>query len=129
VSLPCPKQFLVLALYQWFLGHHIDYYVKKLDARAEIYANSMKYLTYLDYSTLRATGKTIEAKVNEIKKEKEIMSQKYEQEMEAMREQVTSLESQLQLVISTNTKSDGTVRNKLAKQLVKNGIFKPEPRN
>jgi hypothetical protein len=87
----------------------------------------MKYLTYLDYSTLHATGKTIEAKVNEIKKEKEIMSQKYEQEMKAMREQMTSLGSELQLLVTTMANSDSVVRNKLAKQLIKNGIFKPDP--
>ncbi len=113
---------------EWFLGHKRNtYYSSKPAKRAEIYANSMKYLTYLDYSTLHATGKTIESKVNEIKKEKEIMSQKHEQEMEVMREQIATMGSQLQLLVTTMASSDPAVRNKLAKQLVKNGIFKPDP--
>lgn len=114
---------------EWFLGHNkSSYYVSKPEVRAEIYSSKCdKYLTFLDYSTLQADGKTIEAKVNEIKKEKEIMSQKHEQEMEVMQEQITAMGSQLQLVISTITKSDPAVRNNLAKQLVKNGIFKPDP--
>jgi hypothetical protein len=77
---------------------------------------------------LKAAGKTIEAKVNEIKKEKEIESQKHEQEMKAMQEQVTSLGSQLQLLFTTVASSDSAIRNKLAKQLVKNGVFKPDPK-
>lgn len=115
---------------EWFLGHNKStYYVSKPEVRAEIYASKCdKYFTFLDYSTLQADGKTMEAKINEIKKEKEIMSQKHEQEMKEMREQVRSVGSQLQLVISTITKSDGGVRNKLAKQLVKSGVFKPDPR-
>jgi integrase len=114
---------------EWILGHNkSSYYVIKPEVRAEIYSSKCdKYLTFLDYSMLKAAGKTIEAKVNEIKKEKEIESQKHEQEMKAMQEQVTSLGSQLQLVISTITKSDPAVRNKLAKQLVKSGVFKPDP--
>ena len=38
----------------------------------------------------------------------------------------SSLGSQLQLVISAITNSDDDVRNKLAKQLIKNGIFRPD---
>lgn len=116
---------------EWFLGHiKSSYYVKKPEARALIYKeHCMRYLTFLDYSTLKATGKTIESKVNEIKKEKEIMSQKHEQEMEVMREQIATMGSQLQLLVTTMASSDPAVRNKLAKQLVKNGIFKPDPPN
>jgi hypothetical protein len=47
--------------------------------------------------------------------------------MKTMREQMTSLGSELQLVITAITNSDGDVRNKLAKPLIKNGIFKPYP--
>lgn len=42
-------------------------------------------------------------------------------------EQVKSLGSQLQSVISILADSDDDVRNKIAKQLIKNGIFKSEP--
>ena len=57
---------------EWFLGHNKSpYYTKKEHERREIYATKcMKYLTFLDYTTLEATGKNIEAKLTE--KEKEI---------------------------------------------------------
>jgi hypothetical protein len=46
------------------LGHNKSpYYTRKEPERREIYASKcMKYLTFLDYSTLEATGKNIEAK-------------------------------------------------------------------
>jgi integrase len=57
---------------EWFLGHSKSpYYTLKESERREIYAiKCMKYLTFLDYTTLEATGKNIEAKLSE--KEKEI---------------------------------------------------------
>jgi integrase len=45
---------------------------------------------------------------------------------EKVNELESSLGSQLQLVISAITNSDDIVRNKLAKQLIKNGVFKPD---
>jgi integrase len=78
---------------EWFLGHRKNtYYVSKPAVRAEIYATKiMKYLTYLDYSTLKATGKTMEAKISEMEREKQMLSQKYEQEMKAMQEQIDNI--------------------------------------
>ena len=58
---------------EWFLGHsRIKNITHFKDAnKREIYASKvMKYLTFLDYTTLEATGKDIEAKLSE--KEKEI---------------------------------------------------------
>jgi hypothetical protein len=57
---------------EWFLGHNKSpYYTKKEPERRESYATKcMKYLTFLDYTTLESTGKNIEAKLSE--KEKEI---------------------------------------------------------
>jgi hypothetical protein len=57
---------------EWFLGYSKSpYYTKKEPQRREIYATKcMKYLTFLDYTTLESTGKNIEAKLSE--KEKEI---------------------------------------------------------
>jgi len=54
---------------EWFLGHNKSpYYTKKETERREIYASKcMKYLTFLDYSTLETTGKNIEAKLSERK--------------------------------------------------------------
>jgi integrase len=59
---------------EWFLGHSKSpYYTKKEPERRQIYATKcMKYLTFLDYTMIEATGKNIEAKLSE--KEKEIES-------------------------------------------------------
>lgn len=61
---------------EWFLGHSKSpYWTLKEEQRREFYASKcMKYLTFLDYSTLEATGRSIEAKLFE--KEKEIMNLK-----------------------------------------------------
>jgi integrase len=52
---------------EWFLGHNKSpYYTKKEPERREIYATKcMKYLTFLDYTTLEARGKSIEANLQE----------------------------------------------------------------
>jgi integrase len=57
---------------EWFLGHSKSpYWTKKESERREIYATKcMKYLTFLDYTTLEARGKSIEANLQE--KEREI---------------------------------------------------------
>jgi hypothetical protein len=57
---------------EWFLGHNKSpYYTKKEPERCEIYATKcMKYLTFLDYTTLEAIGKSIEANLQE--KDREI---------------------------------------------------------
>jgi integrase len=75
---------------EWFLGHQKNsYYVNKPSVRAEIYATKvMKYLTFLDYSTLQATGRTMEAKIKELEKENQLMGQKHEKEMKAVHEQM-----------------------------------------
>jgi integrase len=57
---------------EWFLGHSKSpYYTKKEPEKRELYATKcMKYLTFLDYTTLEATGKSIEAKI--LEKDKQI---------------------------------------------------------
>jgi integrase len=52
---------------EWFLGHNKSpYSTKKEPERREIYATKcMKYLTFLDYTTLEARGKSIEANLRE----------------------------------------------------------------
>jgi integrase len=67
---------------EWFLGHNKSpYYTKKELERREIYATKcMKYLTFLDYSTLEATGKNIEAKLSEKEKEIDVL-RKHQEEM------------------------------------------------
>jgi integrase len=52
---------------EWFLGHKKNtYYATKPAQRAALYKNKcMKYLTFLDYNVLAATGKNIEVKLEE----------------------------------------------------------------
>jgi integrase len=89
---------------EWFLGHYKSpYYTKKEPERREIYATKcMKYLTFLDYTTLEARGKSIEA--NLIEKDREItgLKEKYEQDMKAIREEMNHQFSQIMLLIQQN---------------------------
>ena len=57
---------------EWFLGHNKSpYYTLKQEQRREIYLHQcMKWLTFLDFSSLQKTTKNIEFKLEE--KEKEI---------------------------------------------------------
>ena len=63
---------------EWFLGHSKSpYYTKKEPDRRQIYATKcMKYLTFLNYSTLEATGKNIESKLSEKDNEIKLLRQK-----------------------------------------------------
>jgi integrase len=63
---------------EWFLGRNKSpYYTKKEPERREIYATKcMKYLTFLDYTTLEATGKNIEAKLSEKETEIQLLRQR-----------------------------------------------------
>jgi hypothetical protein len=63
---------------EWFLGHSKSpYYTKKEPERRELYATKcMKYLTFLDYTTLEATGKNIEARLSEKDKEIQLLRQR-----------------------------------------------------
>jgi hypothetical protein len=66
---------------EWFLGHNKSpYYTKKEPERREIYATKcMKYLTFLDYTTFEATGKSIELKLSEKDKQIEELVKKQQQ--------------------------------------------------
>jgi hypothetical protein len=88
---------------EWFLGHSKSpYYIIKESEKREIYTNKcMKYLTFLDYSTLEATGKNIEAKLSE--KEKEIQLLKQYQEirddaMSSLSDQVAKLMQEIAIM-------------------------------
>jgi integrase len=82
---------------EWFLGHNKSpYYTKKELERREIYATKcMKYLTFLDYTTLEATGKNIEAKLTE--KEREIQLLRLRDSMNT--DAIANLSDQLAKVI------------------------------
>jgi integrase len=87
---------------EWFLGHRKNsYYVNKPEVRAEIYATKcMQHLTFLDYAVLKATGRNIEARIEQVEKEKQIMSQKYEE----LREQTDRKINAMMMMIQKNPK-------------------------
>jgi integrase len=86
---------------EWFLGHSKSpYYTLKESERREIYATKcMKYLIFLDYQMLEATGKNIEAKLSE--KENEIQFLRKHQEIRddalaSLFDQVTKLTQEME---------------------------------
>jgi hypothetical protein len=80
-----------------------SYYTKKEPERREIYATKcMKYLTFLDYTTLEARGKGIEANLQEKDREIAGIKEKYEQDMKAMREEMNHKFSQIMLLVQQN---------------------------
>ena len=85
---------------EWYLGHSkSSYYVSKPAVRAVIYGTKcMKYLTFLDYSTLEATGRSTEAKIEELQKVNQIMSQQHEEEMKAVNERMDRTDRILKLI-------------------------------
>lgn len=89
---------------EWFLGHaKSPYYTKKEIDRREIYATKcMKYLTFLDYTTLEARGKGIEAKLREKDRELNDMKEKYESEIESIREETNQKFNQIMAMIQQN---------------------------
>jgi integrase len=91
---------------EWFLGHaKSPYYTKKEIDRREIYAaKCMKYLTFLDYSMLEARGKSIEAKLREKDLEMDILKEKYESELQAIRDETNQKFNQILTMIQHNPK-------------------------
>jgi hypothetical protein len=89
---------------EWFLGHaKSPYYTKKELDRREIYATKcMKYLTFLDYTTLEARGKGIEAKLREKDRELHDIKEKYESEIESIREETNQKFNQIMAMIQQN---------------------------
>ena len=96
---------------EWYLGHAgSPYYTKKEADRRELYATKcMKYLTFLDYTTLESTGKNIELKLEE--KEKEIMLLRKRDTDSAVK--ITRLEETM---------------NSLLQTLVSRGVLEPTPK-
>jgi len=89
---------------EWLLGHTKSlYYTKKEIDRREIYATKcMKYLTFLDYTTLEARGKGIEAKLREKDRELQDMKENYESEIESIREETNQKFNQIMAMIQQN---------------------------
>jgi hypothetical protein len=63
---------------EMILGHNKSvYYTLREPDRREIYSSKcMSYLTFLDYTTLEATGKSIEAKLSEKEREIQLLRQR-----------------------------------------------------
>jgi integrase len=79
------------------LGHYKSpYYTKKEAERREIYATKcMKYLTFLDYTALEAAGKNIEAKVEELEKEKQALRERYDNDITLLKEAIYDMQQLL----------------------------------
>ena len=75
---------------EWFLGHNKSpYYTKKEPERRETYASKcMKYLTFLDYTTLEARGKSIEANLQEKDREIAGLKEKYDADIALLKEEM-----------------------------------------
>jgi len=88
---------------EWFLGHSkCPYWTLKEVGRREIYATKcMKYLTFLDYTTLETTGKNIESKLLEKDKEIQMLRQHESYNADAivtLSDQVRKLTEQMELI-------------------------------
>jgi len=82
---------------EWLIGHaKSSYWVKKPEEKGQIYATKcMKYLTFLDYTVLEATGKNIEAKISEKENEIQLLRQRdqiKDQELQSMKEHIQAME-------------------------------------
>jgi integrase len=82
---------------EWFLGHSKSpYYTKKEPERREIYATKcMKYLTFLDYTTLEARGKSIEANLREKDREIAGLKEKYDTDIALLKEAMLDMQQLL----------------------------------
>jgi hypothetical protein len=82
---------------EWFLGHNKSpYYTKKEPERREIYATKcMKYLTFLDYTTLEARGKSIEANLLEKDREIAALREKYDTDIALLKEAMLDMQQLL----------------------------------
>lgn len=100
---------------EWFLGHSKSpYYTMKESMRREIYQTKcMKYLTFLDYSTLEATGKSIESELDT--KDKEIQALK--DEMAELRETLMTQQNVKKEMVKVEESKNVNVA--LIKELIK----------
>jgi hypothetical protein len=78
---------------EWILGHKkSSYYTVKPETKADIYSTKcMKYLTFLEFSTIEATGRSMEAKIEELEKVNQLMGQKHEEEMKAVDQKINRM--------------------------------------
>ena len=71
---------------EWFLGHSKSpYYTNKPADLKKIYKDKcMKYLTFLDYPTLEATGRNLESKLNAVVEQKDKQITELKNEIERL---------------------------------------------
>ncbi|HJT49779.1 MAG TPA: tyrosine-type recombinase/integrase [Nitrososphaeraceae archaeon] len=71
---------------EWFLGHKKSpYYTNKPEELRRIYKEDcMKYLTFLDYPTLEATGRSFENKLNAVVEQKDKQIEQLKNEIERL---------------------------------------------
>ena len=84
---------------EWFLGHSKSpYYTKKEAERRQLYATKcMKYLTFLDYATFEIAGKNIESKLQEKDREMQVIKEKYQQDLQDIRNE---MEGKFQILLA-----------------------------
>ncbi|MFL6458831.1 MAG: hypothetical protein ACJ71G_17925 [Nitrososphaeraceae archaeon] len=82
---------------EWFLGHKkSSYYTNKLDELKRIYKEDcMKYLTFLDFPTVEATGRTFEAQLKQKDKEIEELKAQMRHETVTKDDAIGTLSDQL----------------------------------
>jgi integrase len=87
---------------EWFLGHNKSpYYTKKEPERREIFGTRcMKYLTFLDYTTLEARGKSIEANLQEKDREISGLKEKYDTDIALLKERMMDMQQVLNSIQS-----------------------------
>ena len=82
---------------EWSLGHaKSPYYTIKEPERREIYATKcMRYLTFLDYATLEAKGKSIEVNLQEKDRQIAGLKEKYDTDIALLNEGMLDMQKLL----------------------------------
>jgi integrase len=81
---------------EWFIGHAgSTYWRKKISEKAELFRKIEPYLTFLDYSELEAKGADIETKVEELKKEKQALRERYDSDIALLKDAIYDMQQLL----------------------------------
>jgi integrase len=81
---------------EWFIGHSgSTYWRKKESEKAELFRKIEPYLTFLDYSELEAKGADIETKVEELKKEKQALRERYDTDIALLKDAIYDMQQLL----------------------------------
>jgi hypothetical protein len=108
---------------EYFIGHSgSTYYGKTEQEKIQLFRKIESHLTFLDYPTLERKGADVEAKVENLEKENLKLRQHHQikdEELQAMKEQIQAIMNNLGVVDQPN-------KNKLARQFITEGIYKPK---